>query len=314
MNQSEGVTPALSADTSTVHEIDLGVELGPIAYGCWRLSPCTVAEATEKIEAALECGMTLIDTADIYGYTGAEQSETGFGDAEMLLGEVLAGSPGLRDRMILATKAGIFPPIPYDSSEHYLRQAAEASLNRLGVEVVDLFQIHRPDVLTHPEEVASILSELREAGKIREAGVSNHTVAQTQALQSYLDFPLVTTQPEFSLVERRPLHDGTLDYAMEVGMTPLAWSPLGGGRLGSNAEGRRGAEIAKVADRIAKESGVSRAAVMLSWILSHPAGIVPIIGTQQVDRIYDCAKAVDLELSRQQWYELLVAAQGAPMP
>ena len=286
-----------------------GVEVGPIAYGCWRFAGSTTAEARDKIETALACGMTLIDTADIYGWEAP-----GFGAAEELLGAVLAEAPALRDRMILATKGGIFPPVPYDSSPDYLRQAVDASRFRLGVDVIDLYQIHRPDLLAHPEEVAEVLSTMRDAGIIREVGVSNHTTAQTRALQSFLEFPIVTSQPEFSPVSLDPLVDGTFDLCMEYGMVPLAWSPLGGGRLTGSVSGKREAAVAAVCDRVAADHGVTRAAVLLAWVMHHPAGIVPIIGTQQVDRIEDCARAVDVGLSRQQWYEILVAARGEPMP
>lgn len=286
-----------------------GVELGPIAYGCWRFAGSDVRAARDKVETALACGMTLIDTADIYGYP-----DPGFGAAEELLGQVLAEAPGLRDRMILATKGGISPPLPYDSSADHLRQAVDASCFRLGVDVIDLYQIHRPDLLSHPEEVAETLTALRAAGRIREVGVSNHTPTQTRALQAFLDFPIVATQPELSPLHLDPLVDGTLDLAMEYGMVPLAWSPLGGGRLGGTPTGKRATAVAEVCDRIAGEAGVPRVAVVLAWLLHHPAGIVPIIGTQQPDRIEDCARATEVGLSRQQWYEILVAARGAPMP
>lgn len=286
-----------------------GVELGPLAYGCWRFAGTGVAEAREKIETALACGMTLVDTADIYGWGG-----DGFGAAEELLGRVLAEAPELRDRMILATKGGIFPPLPYDSSAEYLRQAAEASCNRLGVDVVDLYQVHRPDLLAHPEEVAEALTDLRDRGLVREVGVSNHTPAQTRALQSYLDFPIVATQPEFSPLHLAPLLDGTFDLAMEYGLVPLTWSPLGGGRLGGAPGGKKAAAVAEVCDRIGAEQGVPRVAVILAWAMHHPAGCIPIVGTQQPDRIEDCARATEVGLSRQQWYEILVAARGEPMP
>ena len=133
--------------------------------------------------------------------------------------------------MILATKGGIQPPKPYDSSAGYLRSACEASLSRLGVDVIDIYQVHRPDLLAHPGEVAEVLTELRDAGKVGEVGISNHSVAQARALQAYLDFPIATSQPEFSPLHLDPLVDGTLDLCMELGMAPLAWSPLAGGRL-----------------------------------------------------------------------------------
>ena len=291
---------------------DPGVELGELAYGCWRFAGTPVSEARTKIETALESGMSLIDTADIYGWNG----EDGFGDAEALLGRVLAEAPHLRDGMILATKGGIAPPAPYDSSARYLREACEASLRRLGVDVIDVYQVHRPDLLAHPGEVAETLATLRSEGKLHEVGISNHTVAQARALQAYLDFPIATSQPELSPLHLDPIVDGTLDLCMETGMAPLAWSPLAGGRLaGEPAAGdRRAVAVCAVCDRIADEQGVSRPAVVLSWLMHHPAGVVPIIGTQRPDRIRECARATEVELTRQEWYAVLVAARGEAMP
>ena len=292
-------------------------DIGPMAYGCWRFAGTDVSPAREKLETALECGMTLIDTADIYGYDGSESAPGGgFGAAEELLGRVLAATPGLRDRMVLASKGGITPPVPYDSSANYLRAACEASLRRLRCETLDLYQIHRPDLLAHPEDVAHVLDELVTSGKVRAVGVSNHTIAQTRALQTWLWTTLASSQPEFSPLSLDPITDGTLDLCMEAGMVPLGWSPLGGGRLGGEVDPAdlRAVEVAHVCDRIADEQGVTRSAVLLAWAMRHPAGVVPIIGTQRVERIRECARAVDVELTSYQWYEILVAGRGEPMP
>ena len=288
---------------------EFGVELGPIAYGCGRLAGESLDSPRDRIEAALAAGMTLIDCADIDGYP-----DPGFGATEELLGSVLAEAPKLRDRMIIATKGGVFPAVPYDSSADHLRQACDASLNRLGVDVIDLYQVHRPDLLAHPAEVAEVLTDLRAAGKIREVGVSNHNPTQTRALQSFLDFPIVATQFEFNPLHLRPLGDGSFDLCMEYGLVSMAWSPLAAGRLSATPTAKKPAAVAHVCDRIAVEQGVTRAAVLLAWVMHHPAGVIPIIGTRQVDRIDDCARASEVGLSRQQWYEILVAARGEPMP
>jgi predicted oxidoreductase len=290
-------------------------DIGPIAYGCWRFAGTDVAAAREKIETALDCGMTLIDTADIYGYDGSAPAPGGgFGAAEELLGRVLDETPGLRDRMVLATKGGITPPVPYDSSAGYLRNACEASLRRLRCETLDLYQIHRPDLLAHPEEVAGTLDELVASGKVRAVGVSNFTVAQTRALQAHLDTPLTSTQPEFSPLALDALTDGTLDLAMEAGLVPLAWSPLAGGRLAGEPTDVRARAVADVCDRLARNHGVTRSAIVLAWAMRHPSGVIPIVGTQQPDRIRECARAREVELTGSQWYEILVAGRGEPMP
>ena len=281
--------------------------VGQVAYGCWRFAGTGVIEAQAKIETALDCGMTLVDTADIYGI----DVPGGFGAAEELLGRVLAQEPGLRDRMVLATKGGIAPGVPYDSSPGYLRSACDASLRRLGVDVIDLYQIHRPDLLAHPADVAAVLLELREAGKVRELGVSNFTPSQHAALQTHLgEVALITTQPELSLLHLEPVDDGTLDSAMADGVTPLAWSPLAGGRL---ATGDEPASLVKLLDELAHREGVSRTAVALAWVMAHPSGAIPIIGTQRLDRITDAATAAQVNLTRTDWYSL-VAAAGRVLP
>ena len=214
---------------------------GRISYGCWRFAGSSVPEARSKIEAAHANGITLIDTAAIYGY-----GEDGFGVAEERLGAVFADAPALRRATILVTKAGIHPPLPYDSRAETLIQSCEASLRRLETDVIDIFLIHRPDYLAAPQEVAGALTRLRDAGKIREAGVSNHSTHQMRALQAHLDFPLIATQPEFSALHPDPLEDGTLDLAQALGMAVMAWSPLAGGLLVDTAQPRSGTPAARV--------------------------------------------------------------------
>ncbi len=295
------------------------LEVGPIAYGCWRFAGTDLAAATAKIEAALDVGMRLIDTADIYGYRGGavdESGHDGFGDAEVLLGEVLAASPGLRDRMVLATKGGIRPPLPYDQSASYLRDACDASLRRLGVDHIDLYQVHRPDLLAHAEEIAAVLDELVDAGKVRWLGVSNFTVGQHRALAAHLRSPIVTTQPEWHPLRPAPIDDGTFDLCEELGVTPLVWSPLAGGRLVGEQphDDPAAARVVEIADRIAGEQGADRAAVLLAWAAHHPTGAIPIVGSQQPERIRRAADALSVRLTRNQWYEIFAAGRGRPMP
>jgi len=288
------------------------LEVGALSYGCWRFAGTSVAEARDKVEAAVGLGMTLVDTADIYGFDGA----SGFGAAETLLGEVLASTPGLRDRMVLATKGGIRPPLPYDQSAEYVVAACRASLERLQVDQVDLYQVHRPDLLAHPAELAAGLQALVAEGLVREVGVSNFTRAQTDALAAHLGVPLVTTQPELSALCLDALTDGTLDDAMRDGRTPLAWSPLGGGRLGTGAtaDDDRTAAVHAALDRVAADHGTTRAAVALAWVLAHPSQPVAIVGTQQVARLAELASATSVRLDRAEWYDVLVASRGEAMP
>ena len=273
--------------------------------------------ARAKVETALELGIDLFDHADIYGCDGGGS----FGDAEALFGEVLAEAPELRERMVLATKGGIVLGLPYDSSATYLRSAVEASLRRLRVDVIDLYQIHRPDFLAHPAEVAQVLTALREEGKIREVGVSNYTASQFAALQANLSFPIVTHQPEFSVWRHGPLRDGVLDQCMERGVTPLAWSPFGGGVLGLSRDealkqphGDRLAALLERLDAVASAQGLTRSAVALAWTMLHPSGVIPILGTQRLERLRECMGALEVRMTRSEWNQILEAAQGERLP
>jgi predicted oxidoreductase len=280
-----------------------------MAFGLWRFTDDDVAAGLVLVETALDAGMNLIDTSDVYGF---DWGGTGFGQVEEILGRVLAASTGLRERIVLATKGGIAPPAPYDSSATYLRNACEASLRRLGVDHIDLYQIHRPDLYTHPAEVARELAALRDEGKIGEVGVSNYTPAQVSALSAHLPFPLVSIQPEFSAVELSPLRDGILDQCMEIGLVPLAWSPLAGGRL-ATGEGVRPELLAEL-DRLAVREGVDRSQMALAFVLAHPSAPVAIIGTQTPSRISAATAALGVHLARQDVYSIIQASEGAPLP
>ena len=285
-----------------------GPDVSSVAWGMWRFAGADLARAQALVEAVLAAGVTLFDTADIYGFDGP-----GFGTAEELFGRVLAAQPGLRDRMVIATKGGITPPTPYNSGAAYLSAAIDASLRRMGVDRVELYQVHRRDLLAHPQEVARTLDDARRAGKVGAIGVSNHAPAEVDALQAFLPVPLVSTQPEFSPLAVAPLTDGVLDQAMARGMAVLAWSPLGGGRLGNPADGRATA-VAAALDKVAGAYGVSRAAAAYSWIMAHPAGIIPITGTQTPARIAEIPDSYKPRWTRQDWYDVLVAARGENLP
>ncbi len=313
MSYSRHVTLVPSPDT----RIPLGrsgLEVAPLGWGMWRFAGADRRSARLRVEAALESGCTLLDTADIYGYRG----DGGFGDAEKLLGEVLRETPALRDRMVLATKVGISPPVPYDSTASYLLEACEASLRRLGVERIDLLQIHRPDLLSHPAEVAGALERLLRAGKIRAAGVSNYSAVQFDALCAYMPFELASVQNEFSPLTIEPLSDATLDAALRHGTAVLAWSPLAQGRLaapaGQGASDSRTAAVIAALDAVAARAGTARTAVAYAWIMAHPARPIPLIGSQDPQRIREARSAYSVQLTREEWYRILVAARGADMP
>ena len=253
--------------------------------------------------------MNLVDTADIYGLGWGGQA---FGEAEDNLGRILSGAPHLRDRMVLATKGGIVPGVPYNSGREAITAACEASLRRLCTDAIDLYQIHRPDMLTHPAELAEALSDLRAAGKIREVGVSNFTPRQHEALAAHLPFPMASTQPEYSAAHLAPLHDGTFDLCMRDGMVPLAWSPLGGGRLAEGSGVR--SELLAVLDRLAAREGVDRANVAVAFVLAHPAKPVALLGTQRPERLAHLAAASRVHLDRNDVYDIIEAAEGQRLP
>ena len=286
-----------------------GPDIKAAAWGMWRFTEDNDSNPQERVEAALEAGINLFDTAAIYGFNGSD----GFGDAETLLGQVFKEAPELRGNIVLATKGGIEPGVPYDSSASYLNASLDASLRRMGVEHVDLFQVHRPDVLTHPETLAATLQGMVTSGKVSSVGVSNFTAAQISALEAAMDIPLSTSQPEFSPLHLDPLENGAFDQAMQLGISILAWSPLGGGRL-AKPESTRERAVAHRLDSVAKEFGVSRAVATFSWIAAHPAHPIPIIGSQTPARIAEAADIGTVKWTRRRWYDVLQAAMGEALP
>src|SRR5258706_5580376 len=314
-----------------MQSIQLGVsslKSSRLAYGCWRLAGTVNPEdvtaehraaGQRAVMAAYEAGYTLFDNADIYGR----------GEAESILGQVLKKVSGMRERVIIATKCGIRsagdpqPDSPgrYDFSAEHILNACDQSLKRLGIETIDIYMLHRPDWLADPEEIASAFSKLKQAGKVRYFGVSNFRPTLVTALQVACPMPLVVHQVEISLAKLDVFTDGTLDQCLIERITPMAWSPLGGGVIGSGA--RRllphqkdylPEKVLPALDAIAKERGSTRVAVALAWLLRHPRKIQPIIGSITPERIREAAKAADLELTREEWYRLLIAARGEPLP
>jgi len=299
-----------------------------LAYGCWRVAgtwePAEVtresrAAGQRAVIAAYEAGFTLFDNADIY--CG--------GEAEKIVGEVIKGVAGMRDRVLIATKCGIrFPGEPnsdspqrYDFSAEHITNACEQSLRRLGVQTIDLYMLHRPDYLADPHEIADAFSKLKAAGKVRYFGVSNFRPSLLTALQVTCPMPLVVHQVEISLAKMDAFTDGTLDQCLVEKITPQAWSPLASGLIGAGAtrllpsqKVYRPEQFVAALEGVAKARGVSRTVIALAWLLKHPSQIQPIIGTINPERIRDAAKADQVELTREEWYRLLLAARGEPLP
>lgn len=299
-----------------------------LAYGCWRVAgtwdPAKVTPqgrvaGRQAILAAYEAGYTLFDNAAIYCR----------GEAERILGQALKEASGMRDQCLIATKCGIRPagdprpdaPARYDFSAEHITHSCEQSLKRLGIESIDLFMLHRPDLLADPQEIAQAFSKLQAGGKVRHFGVSNFRPSLLTALQAVCPMPLVVHQVEISLAKLGAFTDGTLDQCLVENITPMAWSPLAGGLLGSGArellasqQAYRPEHVLSALDALAQERGASRVAIALAWLLKHPAKVIPVVGSTNPQRIREAAKAPELELSREEWYRLLLAARGEPLP
>jgi len=292
-----------------------------LAYGCWRIADREVPPdaGCAAIKAAIDAGYTLFDHADIYCD----------GAAEALFGRVLHETPALRERITIATKCGIRKPgdggpdapYRYDFSADYILRSCEQSLRRLQIETIDLYQLHRPDYLMDPDEIAGAFVKLRDSGKVREFGVSNFKPSQLDALQRACPMHLQANQVEISLANLRAFDDGTLDHCLARQITPMAWSPLAGGKLGNgprrvlaSQEGYQTDSIVTALDRLAKARGATRIAVALAWLLRHPSRIIPIVGSTDPRRIQEAAQADTLEISREDWYRLLEIARPERLP
>lgn len=296
-----------------------------LAYGCMRIAgvwdPNAVTAEHEAagraaLLAAYDSGYTLFDHADIYSQ----------GACEKIHGNLLAESPSLRGQTILATKCGIrFPGDPnhdsphrYDFRAEHIVWSCEQSLRRLQVETIDIYQLHRPDYLMNPDEVADAFTRLKESGKVRWFGVSNFLPSKVEALQSRLRFPLTVNQVEIHLGRLACFEDGTLDQCLTRRITPLAWSPLGGGWLGAGREAPTNpphlAALVDLMDAIAEVYGVTRTEIALRWLLAHPAGVVPIVGSTRPEAIRQAVHALDEPMGYEDWYRLLVAARGEGLP
>lgn len=299
-----------------------------LGYGCMRIAgtmerarftPEMEARGRAAVIAAYEAGYTHFDHADIYGN----------GLCEEVFGRVLREVSGMRERVLVATKCGIRwadepvagDPHRWDFSRQHILWSCERSLERLGVERIDLFMLHRPDYLMQPDEVAEAFGRLHAQGKVREFGVSNFRPATVDLLRRVCPMPLVAHQVEVHAARLDTLEDGTLEQCMATGMTPVSWSPLGRGLLGDGGEPApddpRAATLRGLLatlDRVAADHGVSRSVVSLAWLLRHPAGIVPIVGSVRPERIREAVRADSLELTREQWYAILTASRGTRLP
>jgi predicted oxidoreductase len=287
------------------------LQVSRLAYGCMRIAEDR-ARGKRAIHAAVDAGYTLFDHADIYGG----------GDSETLFGEVLRESPTLRDRIVIQSKCSIRPaddhgPKRYDSSKRYIIASVEQSLGRLDIEHLDVLMLHRPDYLMDASEVAEAFAVLKASGKVAHFGVSNFSASQFELLRSISPDPLVVNQIEINLHNIGALHDGVLDQCQRLNVTPQAWCPLAvvaypawGNTFSEDDDIRIRDEL----DRQAGDYGVDDWLVALAWLLKHPSEICPIIGSTTPQRISSATTALDIDYAREDWYRLLEARNGAPVP
>ncbi len=289
-----------------------GLDFSRIVYGMWRLGDdddTSVAHVRAKIDACLEQGLTTFDQADIYGDYGAEA----------LLGAALKEAPELRDQMEIITKCDIIAPIGkysdkpvkyYDTSRTHILASVDNSLKNMNIEHIDLLLIHRPDPLMDHHETAAALDEVVASGKVGHVGVSNFKPHDWALLASALKGKLVTNQIELSLLAHDAFTNGDLAFLQRYGITPMAWSPLGGGGL-FDADN---AGLREALTTIGKQYGVDDAAVAVAWLLAHPANIMPVMGTNTISRIKSFSDAFKVEMDRETWFGLYTHALGHEVP
>jgi predicted oxidoreductase len=292
-----------------------------LAYGCWRLASNKEDSnaGLRAVKAAYEAGYTLFDNADIYGG----------GEAEKMMGAALKEISGMRERVVILTKSGVrhgghpHPDSPnrWDFSAEHILRSCEQSLKRMGIETIDVYMLHRPDFLADPQEIAVAFEKLQASGKVRYFAVSNFRPSLVTALQAACSMPLILHQVEISLARLDTFTDGTLDQCLAKQITPMAWSPLAGGLIGEGAKRLLKWQQSYQPDKfladleaVSNAHGVSRTVIAFSWLMKHPSKIIPIVGSINPERIREATKAVDVELSREEWYRLLNAARGEPLP
>lgn len=295
-----------------------GHTLSRMVYGVWRLSQAqdhSVSANLARIDACLDQGITTFDHADIYGDYRCEA----------LFGEAIKARPSLKDQLEIVTKTDIMLPSSlwpntrvkhYDTSAAHVTASVERSLSNLGVDVLDLLLIHRPDPLMDAQALGTCLDGLIDGGKLRGVGVSNFMPWDVDLLQSCMKHKLQTNQLELSLLNTAPFINGQIAHAQQHHMPLMAWSPLGGGRLHAQV-GTSGTAAARLATKLAclaSDAGTDTTAVAMAWLMHHPVGILPIMGSNQIERIMRFGEAVKVPMDRQTWYQLYELANGHEVP
>ena len=279
---------------------------GVMKWGIWG-SKFDTPTYEHIIKESINMGVTSFDHADIYGdYTTEEE-----------FGNVLRKEPSLRQQMQIITKCGIRRPCStrtqfkiksYDTSFNHIIESVETSLENLGTDYIDALLIHRPDFMMNADEIAEACAQLKQQGKVLHFGVSNFTPSQVSLLNSR--FKVEINQIQASVLYLNPFTDGTLDQCQELGIKPMAWSPLGGGNIFAVTDDDRILRIKVVAEMLAIKYNSSPDVLLLSWLLQHPSGIVPVLGTSKVERIAAALQAVQIKMEREEWYMLWRASTG----
>jgi predicted oxidoreductase len=296
-------------------ELTPDLHLSRIIHGHWRMAEWGMS-TKELLGLTRECiglGITSFDHADIYGNYSCEN----------IFGKVLATDKSLREDIQLISKCGIkllsdkFPERKikhYDYSADYIIASAEQTLSNFNTDYLDLLLLHRPAPFFDPEEVAKAFSRLKQSGKVRHFGVSNFNPQQFEMLEEYVEQPLVTNQVEISPVCLEHFDNGNIDYLIKRKIQPMAWSPLGGGKL-MNPENEKEHRLHNTLKKIASELKVdSIDKVIYSWLLKHPAQIMPIIGTGKIDRIKNAVESMEISMTLEQWYRIYTASRGEDVP
>ncbi|NLG29037.1 MAG: aldo/keto reductase [Chloroflexi bacterium] len=294
-----------------------GVQVSALGFGCMSLTPDRAEAGKAAVRRAYGLGVTLFDTADVYAQ----------GQSEVILGQALREAGIARESVVIADKFGIvfqgadpaYAYKAYDLSAGYLKRSCEASLRRLGCDYIDLYQPHRIDYLTHPEEVARALEELKAEGKIRCAGVSNYSADEVRALSAYVR--LESLQTQYNLLFLEPLESGLVAVTQEKQMAILCWSPLHQGALAGRAQGghaswqaqRDEGAVAQLRP-FAQAYGVTVGQLALAWLMQQPGPVIPLLGTANAAHVAEAVAAGDVRLERDDWYELLVIGRGRPLP
>lgn len=298
------------------------LEVSAFSLGTMRLPQLSLDAAEQLVLTAVESGINFIDEADIYGA----------GDSEAMIGKILANNPGLREKIILQSKAGIVfrDGHRYDMSRDYIIPAVEQSLERLGTDHLDILLLHRPDALMDPAEVADTFEELQQAGKVRYFGVSNQNVSQMQLLRKYMKMPLIINQLQLSVIHSAMIDQGifvnmtdsraidrdggVLNYCMLNDILIQPWSPLQASWAdGTFINNPKYEKTNVVLGNLADKYGVTKTAVALAWILRHPANMQPTLGTTSTVHLKESLAALDFRLTAQEWYDLYLA-EDKPLP